>query len=302
MEKTLEKPKGKKLEQKLKGLLYKKGMLEHQIKVAETGANLSCAYVTKLENRIKEIKDSTLPDHDYQLDYYKLQYELFDVKRVASDYISDFKEFTKRYEDGLIIEIRKTVEAPEFEKMEFENVKEKAEALVQYELFGQVEVEPENIEHPKIIDSIEECISLLDKLITATRKELETNKNLSELAKAKLEKELFDYSLHGQTLQKRLFKRKEYYLNQFIPVFNKDMAECDIHLESYLETARTIAELRIDPLMPEVLKQYEKHKGEREQLWLFFTALRTRLTSIAQEVHRNKKKFPKVVECLKQFV
>jgi len=300
VEKDSPKKTNKKREQNLKGLLYKKGVLEHQIKVAEHGANVSCAYAKEIETRIDVI--SPLRSLHLPFEHAKLRYELMEVRRVASDYISDFKEFRDQYDRGVKIDLKKVAEEDEFSKIEFEDIEKKAQELVKYELYGTTRVDPENIEHPKIISEIEEYISALEDLFTTTKEELETNKELTPIEKAQLKKNIFDLSIHRQTLNKRLNKRKEYYIGQFLPTFNKDMEDCNKNLQRYLEVMDRVVESGIDPVMKFLKEEYERHKDEREQLWLFYTALRDRLKLIAIEVNLNREKFPKLIECLKEFL
>lgn len=281
----------KKRQQKLEGLLYKKRILEHQIKVAGIGSEKSMKYAQELKKHIE-----TLPDG---LEKNKLTFELMGVDRVASDFVSDFKEFRKLYEDGLIGDIQQTVEREQFNEMEFHYVQDRADKLAQYEIYGKTIVRPANVELPLINESIQKEIDLIKNLSEQIEQRL--TYDLSPLDRARLEKELFDLNLHGQTLQKRLNKRMEYYLEQFLPAYEKDMADCEKNLDRYLDIAKKLIELNIDIQLKFMFDEYEKHKDDKEQLWLFYTALRARLHAIGKVVGRNKKKFPKVVDDLKEF-
>lgn len=292
----------KKREAKLQGLLFKKEIMERQIKVAEHGANLSCSYAEAMELRIKELGTQTPSGKSLPLEHFKLNYELILIKRDASDYISDFKEVKSKYERGLIKQIKTVTDEEQFSKIEFDDIEKKAKELANYELYGKVIVQPENIEHVEVLKSIEECIELLKTLIDATKEELANNSKLSNLEKAKLHKELFDYSIHMQTLVKRFNKRKEYYVNQFLPVYEADMKECDEKLESYLEIARKISESGIDPFTTGLLKQHDAHKTDREHLWLFYNALRNRIKFAAEHVSKHREKLPELVVYLKDFL
>jgi len=285
----------RKREQRLKGLLFKKTILENQLKVSRIGADTSCAYMKAIEDKMKEV-----PENSFE--WHKLKYEKLKVERIASDYIADFKEFQKNYEDGLIMEIQQVTEREQFNEIGFHYVKEQAEELAKYELFGKVCVKPANVELVEVNKQIEEYIECLQNLTTETQSVLENDKSLSAYDRAKMEKELFEYSLHLQAQQRRLNKRLEYYNEQFLPVYEKDMQECNEKLDRYLEIAKKVMELGIDPTMNIMLGEYEKHKDEKEQLWLFFTALRTRLNSIAKHVGRNRKKPPKAVDLLSEFL
>jgi hypothetical protein len=197
----------KKRQQKLEGLLYKKRILEHQIKVAGIGSEKSMKYAQELKKHIETIPDG--------LEKSKLSFELMGVERTASDFVSDFKEFRKQYEDGLIGDIQQTIEREQFNEMEFHYIQGRAESLAQYEIYGKTVVKPANIELPVINESIQKEIDLIKNLSRQIQQRLDYD--LSPLDKARLEKELFDLNLHSQTLQKRLNKRMEYYIEQFLP-------------------------------------------------------------------------------------
>ena len=289
----------KKNAEKLKTLLLKKAIMERQIKQSEHAANLSCAYASQMELRAEALLGSTILGK--KLEFYKLKYELLEVKRVASGHISDFKEFKQKYERGLVGEIKAVVDKEGFDKIEFDKIEDDAKELLQHELYGKVVVEAENIEHPNVISNLVEYIDILDNLILEIKKELDNNKSLSPLEQARLRKELFDYSIHRQTINKRLNKRKEYYSEQFLPMFEKDMKECDENLEDYLKTANKIIESGIDPVLKIMVPELIKNKGDREQLWQHFTALRSRLKAIALVIGRNQKKNPELVDSLKKF-
>lgn len=288
----------KKRESRLKGLLFKKEIMERQIKVAEHGANLSCAYAQEMESRIKELETGK----SNPLEQLKLKYELLSVKRDASDYISDFKEFKSKYERGLIKEIKTVTDEEQFSKIEFDDIEKKAKELAHYELYGKVAVKPENVELVEVLKGIEDYISILNTLVTATKEELSNNLKLSNLEKAKLQKDLFDYSMHLQTLSKRLSKRQEYYINQFLPVYEKDMKECAINLESYLKIAQAVAQTGIDPLLKGLLESHEKYKTDSEHLWTFYNALKNRLKLTAEYVSKNKKRLPELAVYLRDFI
>lgn len=285
----------RKREQRLKGLLYKKGILENQMRISHLGADLACAYLKAIDEKLEEI-----PANSFE--YHKLNYEKIKIKREASDYIADFKEFQRNYEDGLIIEIQQVTEREQFNEIGFHYVKELADKLVQYELYGKVDIKPANVELIEVNKEIQEYIECLTNLSTETQAKLENDKTLTAFDKAKLEKELFEISLHLQAQERRLRKRLEYYNEQFLPVYNKDMEECAEKLDTYLLIAQQLIELNIDPQMKAMIDEYEKHKDDKEKLWLFFTALRTRLQSIAKHVGRNKKKNPKACAVLSEFI
>lgn len=285
----------RKREQKLQGLLYKKRILENQLKTARVGADTSCAYLKAIDDKLKQ-----LPEKSF--DWLKLNYERIQVQHAASDYIADFKEFQKNYEGGLIMEIQQTTDREQFNQIEFHYIKEQADKLAEYELFGKVDVKPANVELAEVNKEIQNYIDILTNLCMEAQVILENDKSLTAFDKAKMEKDLFEWYLHLQTQQKRLNKRLDYYNNQFLPIYNADMEECSKNLDRYLEILNKLVELRIDPQLGFMLDEYEKHKEDEEQLWLFYTALRIRLQSIGKHIGRNKKKFSHVTDLMAEFL
>ena len=88
-------------------------------------------------------------------------------------------------------------------------------------------------------------------------------------------------------MRKRLNERKEYYLKTFLPKYKIELAEAKEKLDYYLEIAKEVASLNVDYRMKFLLDEYEKHKNEEENLWLFFTALKTRLKNVQEELQKS---------------
>jgi len=122
---------------------------------------------------------------------------------------------------------------------------------------------------------------------------LKIQESTDEYEKAKLKLNVFKYNLHIQTNKKRLYEREDYYVNQFKPKYDKDMEEADMYLEKLLERAREIVKLdsSLDFKLGFLLQEYEKNKDDREKVWLFYTALKSRLKKIGKEMRRNKGSF-----------
>ena len=104
---------------------------------------------------------------------------------------------------------------------------------------------------------------------------------------------MFDSINHIQTLRKRLNERKEYYVDTFLPKYKIELAEAKSRLKKYLEMAEEVVKLNIDYRMKFLLDEYDKHKKEEENLWLFYTALKTRLKNIQEELLKSDIK-PKI--------
>lgn len=282
----------RKKEEKIKGLFFKKRILEDQLKVSNIGATITTKYLEAIEAKLKD-----LPEGSFERA--KLEYDKIKMQREAADYISDWKEFRRNYEEGLIVELQQTLEREEFNEVGFHYLEEQANQLAEHELFGKVVVKPTNIELAEVNKEIEQYIEILKTLNTEIQAKLENDKSLDALEKIRLEKELFDNSLHLQTQEKRLRKRMDYYINQFLPQYEEDMKECEQNLELYMSIAKQISEASIDLTIKAMLDEHDKHKDDPEQLWLFYTALRARLKAIKTAVDRNKKKMPKAAEILK---
>ena len=130
---------------------------------------------------------------------------------------------------------------------------------------------------------------MIDKLIMAIEKKLKSKLSLYE--KAKLEKELYDNQVHIITLTKRLTQREKYYYKDFKPRFDKELKEAKLNLESMLNLANQMVDLKIDPKLIFLLDEYENHKNDDEKLWLFYTALKARLKRITKYMRKNKSLF-----------
>lgn len=263
-------------------LLYRKKMLEVSMNKNGKGADVYSKLHKAIEDELNERSDLS------ELDYNRLEAEKMDVGFKASQYISSFKESKRLYENDIIPSIEDIVSDKDKESIEFIDCEKKAESLKQNEMYGNISVKAENVQHLDVIKNFKDSISNLDKLIELTSKEIEKTKGLE---KALLEKNLFNYKLEIVNKQKRLNKRVDYYENQFLPTYNKDMKECDERLESYLDVAKEMINLGVDVKLQFVLNEYEKHKEDDQSLWLFYTALKSRLSSIAKEMRRNKGKF-----------
>ena len=80
------------------------------------------------------------------------------------------------------------------------------------------------------------------------------------------------------------------------------MEEADKNLELMLERAREIVKLNIDIKLNFLLVEYEKNKGDREKVWLFYTALKARLNRVAKEMRRNKGQFKGKMHLAKEII
>lgn len=282
--------------EKVKALLFKKKIYEHKVKVAQNGANIKLAYVKAMEDRLSQLEEGSY-------EHCKLQNDLLEMRRDARDWVSDFKQYNNYYGFGLDSELKDTLSKKEYSKLEWESWKEEAEKMAERDLYGEVVFVAENIELPKIISRIQEKIDALEGFVSMTRSAIE-NYGDKDLEYYRLVNELFDAETHLITLTKRLRKRQDYYVNQFMPVYEKDMKECAEYLDTYLQYTSMVIEYNIDPQIKYMIDHYEEIKGIEEEKWLFFTALRERLKSIAKELGKDMetvKKFPRLDGFIKFF-
>lgn len=271
------------MKSKLEKLLYRKNVLEFSLKKYEKGAQVYVEYCENLKNKIKK------KHYKNKLEHNKLEKELIENEIKAKNYITSYKNSLAEYKDYLIPEIDS--EKKKHTKVEFKNFDKITKKLSQYEIFGDTTVKPANVEIPQIIKDIENHISILEKLEQELKKEI---KNSEGLIKVKLQIELFEARNHHLTLQKRLNNRKEYYFKVFLPKYEIELAEAKKMLPTFLKIAEEIVEEGIDPRLKLLLQEYEKHKNEEDTLWLFFTALKTRLKNIKVELMKNLEK-PKLL-------
>lgn len=263
-------------------LLYRKKMLESAMNKSGQGADAYSNLHTAIEKELSERTDLS------ELEYNRLEVEKQEVGLKASQHISYFKESKRLYENEIIPKIEELISEEDKSSVVFIDCEKKAEALKKHELYGNTSVKPENVQHIDVIESLKKSISVFENLIDETTSKLKKSKGLE---KAILERNLFDYKLEITNKTKRLNKRVDYYENQFLPIYSKDMKECDERLENYLDIAKQFVTLGIDAKLQFVLQEYEKHKEDDQSLWLFYTALKARLSSIAKNMRRNKGNF-----------
>lgn len=263
---------------KLEKLLLRKKMAESQMEILSKGAEAYTAYCSELKSSIKE-RDKTLAN-------LRLQDEFSKAELVAKNFITSLKETKREYNDYLIPEFEKLSDE-EKEGIEFLDAKKFVENIVDDELYKSTKHDPENVEHIRILGDYKKNIELTKKLLDELSKAVPTSK----LEAARNAKEIFDLNLSLMNLNKRYAERIDYYENQFMPRYRKDMAECEVLLDKYLQRAYEYVKLGVDPTLVFLLQEYEKHKEQSEKLWLFYTALRARCESIAKHMRANKGQF-----------
>ena len=271
------------MKNKLEKLLYRKNVLEFTLRKYEKGAKVYVEYCENLKLRIKN------KDYKNKLECSLIEKELIENEIKAKNYITSYKNSLAEYKDYLIPEI--DTEKTKHTNVEFKDFEKTTKKLSEYELFGETTVKPANVEIPTIINDIENHISLLDRLEDELKKAIDKS---SGLEKVKLEMELFEAQNHHLTLKKRLNNRQEYYYKVFLPKYEIELAEAKKMLPTFLKIAEEIVQEGIDPRLNLLLQEYEKHKDEEDTLWLFFTALKTRLKNIKEELMKTLEK-PKLL-------
>ena len=204
------------------------------------------------------------------------------------------------YENYIIPEIEKLVSEEEKNKIEFKDAEKIAKELAHIEIFGSHSKQPDNVELIKVNQDIEKHINLLENLLHSLQEKI--NSAESDYEKAKLNLEMFQTNLKIVTNQKRLQERLDYYNNNFKPVYDADMKEAEKYLELYLERARDIIKLGVDIKLGFLLQEYEKNKDDQEKVWLFYTALKSRIKKISKEMRRNKSQFKGKMHLAKDII
>lgn len=262
---------------KLEKLLHRKAFIETQQPILQKAITIYSNYWTATKDQIIKETDS--------FKKIKLEKELFEAEIVLKNNISLFKEVHREYQDYILPTISQL--EPEYKGEAFK-FKEQAEEYAEIEVYGEVDKAPDNVEHIEMIDSFKKQENLLENLIQSITEKI---KNAEGYEKALLEKQLFDYNLNLINICKRRKDREEYYYNVFFPRYQKDMEGIDEKLPKLLEQADEIVKMGIDFKLNFMIQEWEKHKHDKEKVWLFYTALEARLKSIKKEMRRNKGSF-----------
>lgn len=273
------------LEEKLQKLLYRKATLEHDIFTRLAGANSYSKYVDAVTGKLDDLKGKNKKDADI------LRLEMYKNIVTLRELISVYKELQREYEHFIIPSISDTAEklGIELEGQEMINFAEKANEMVSKEHLNAVELLPANEELPQMIISYRALIELTEKVLDQSKKRLERG-DLDELERSKLELFVYTENLRLSVLKRRHNARVEYHEKQFLPVYEKDMAEAKTLLPAYMSRAKEICRLGIDPKLCSMLQQYDSHKDDQEKKWLFYTALRKRVEEIRDYVLLNPDK------------
>lgn len=266
---------------KLEGLLYRKEVTEKLMGIWQKGIKT----YSDLRKVSLEVAND---DSRTELERCQAKVDIHEMEVPLKHYVTSFKLSKREYENFIIPEIEKLVSEEDKEKIEFTDLEVKAKELATVEVFGHSK-QPENIELVEVNDSLTKHIELLKSIIEETEAKAASTEDNYE--RAKLELDLFKYNLHFISNKKRLTERVSYYNEQFLPKYNKDMEEAEEYLDKYLDRAKELISLGVDVKLQFLLDEYEKNKSDKEKVWLFFTALKSRINKISKEMRKNKSKF-----------
>ena len=265
--------------QKLKNLLYKKEVSEYKLDKYYTAIKVYGDFDKTLKKLIKTEKD------EYKKNKYK-QEEIANEMTLCN-YITAFKNCRMDYESYLTPEITKL--KVKSNKNQLKVYTKEAKELAEYEIFGKTSIKPDNIELIEILDDIKNHIDLLESHTIQIKNQLKKEKDEYNLSNLRIE--LFENKIHIITLKKRYKERYEYYYETFLPKYKKELKEAEENVDRLLIFSKKIINLGIDPSLQFLLVEYEKHKEEKDKLWLFYMALKKRLLEIQNYILENKKQF-----------
>lgn len=267
---------------KLEKLLYRKESCVNLMNIWSKGIETYAKY-------IKACRDVVKSEDSSELDKIEAEKNIHEAEIPYKHYITSFKLAHREHDYYILPEIEKCTTEEERKGIEFEDTSKMAKELAYIEFFGEYSKQPENVELIGVSKDIQENIELIEKS-TSIYSDV-AKKSDSEYLKAKLELEVFKMNLQLITLKKRLAERNDYYYNVFKPKYDAEMVEAEEYLPKMLKRAVEIVKLGIDPKLSFMLAEYEKNKEDKEKVWLFYTALKSRLKKIGKEMRKNSNKF-----------
>jgi len=276
---------------KLEKLLYRKSATEKLLNIWSKGIKIYTEFIDTCEATLKD---------ESRTDLTEIRMKIHEARIPLNHYITSFKLARREYDNHIIPEIEKETTEEDRNGIEFKDLEAEANKLAQNEIFAKHEKQPDNVELIAVNDSLEKHIQLLENLVlNASAKVLNTDDTYE---KAKLNLDIFKWQLNLITNKKRLEERLNYYTNQFKPVYDREMAEADIYLEALIERAHDLINLGVDIKLSFLLQEYEKNKGDKEKVWLFYTTLKSRLKKIGKEMRKNKGQFKGKMHLAKTIV
>lgn len=278
---------------KLEKLLYRKESTIKLMNIWKKGIQMYAEYI----EACKEIVNDTTKS---KLEIAEAKKNIHETEIPYKHYITSLKLAEREYNNHIVPEIEKAASKKEKKSIELEDTQKMMEQLAHIELFGSHSKRPDNVELVEVSRDIETHIELLEELIETSSEIANTTQD--KYLKAKLNLDIFKLNLQLATNKKRLSERNDYYYNSFIPKFEKEMVEADEYLPLLLERAKELVKLNVDIKLAFLLEEYEKNKEDREKVWLFYTALKSRLKKIAKEMRKNKGSFKGKMHLAKEII
>jgi len=267
----------------LEKLLYRKNSAENLLTIWEKGIQMYSNFINECDKVISNKKR-----------YSKMERALAEKEKHEAEiplrhYSASWKLTKREVKHHIIPSIEKIATDEEKKNIQFDDLEAKMKELSENSFFASTEKKPDNVELIEVNKLTNEYLKNLKELSKSLQDKIKEEND--PYTDAKLKKELFDTNLHIVTLEKRLEERLDYYNNQFLPKYEKDMKDAERRLPEMLDRAKEIIDLGVDPKMMFLIGEYEKNKHDKEKTWMFYTALDKRLNNISKEVMRNQDKF-----------
>tara|TARA_R110000803_G_scaffold3046_2_gene10432 strand:- start:11484 stop:12326 length:843 start_codon:yes stop_codon:yes gene_type:complete len=278
---------------KLEKLLYRKASLENLMNIWSKGIKMYSEYIKACESVVNISSTENLA-------VLQARKDIHDADIPYRHYITSFKMAERELNHHILPEIQKIASKEEQKGIEFMDTEKVYKELAKVELFGDYAKRPDNVELIEVSRDIEIHIDLLKGLIeTSSKLAIETTDNY---LKAKSNLSVFKLNLQLATNIKRLAERNDYYYNQFKPKFDKEMIEADKYMPALLKRAKSLVGLNVDIKLKFLLDEYDKNKHDREKVWLFYTALKSRLRKIGKAMRENSHEFQGKMHLAKDII
>lgn len=274
----------KNLERQLEAKLARKEVIETQLTDVMSGGGAYMALVEALKQNLKTMGAKTLL-------YTQRVVELRETEFKAEEFVNQYRNLRREYEYFLLPEVKEICTALDIKPdgIEFQDYEKLGKEFMQKRIYRETTTLPSNVEHTKMLNFYKRHIQLRKNLIIMMKKKIEDG--CEGLEQAELRVGIFNEERHLETLERRYQKRLDYHNNTFLPIYNADMEECSIYLDKYLQRAKELA--NIDPTyrLKFLLQEHEANKTNDENLWLFYTALRSRIDEMISTFSETPEQF-----------
>lgn len=278
---------------KLKKALYRKASAEKGMAVWSKGIKIYSDFIDTCKDVTRDLSIDEATRNEARVKMHEAQVPL-------NHYITSFKLAQREIEHYILPEIENLTTEEEREGLAFKDLQKEYEDISNNEYFTKLEKQPDNVELEGVNKSLNEHIELLETMIEGCKERADKSKDTYE--KAKINLDMFKYTLQLQTNKKRLKERLDYYNNQFKPRYEAEMKEAEQYLDLLIERANELVRLQVDIKLPFLLQEYEKNKEDEEKKWLFYTALKSRINNISKEMRKNKHLFKGKMHLAKPIV